>query len=191
MARRLDRVIVVDVESTCWEGEPPSGQESEIIEIGLCPLEVASGELQETRSILVRPERSSVSDFCTRLTTLTQEQVDSGISFEEACALLRREYRTTERVWASYGDYDRKQFERQCRAVGLPYPFGSRHLNVKSLFAIVHALPREAGMNEALAMMGLTLEGTHHRGGDDAHNIARILQGLLRAARVALQTPTQ
>lgn len=191
MARRLDRVIVVDVESTCWEGDPPPGQESEIIEIGLCPMEVEVGDLLETRSILVRPERSSVSEFCTRLTTLTQEQVDSGTSFEEACALLRREYRTTERVWASYGDYDRKQFESQCRAVGVAYPFGSRHLNVKSLFAIVHALPREVGMNEALAMMGLTLEGTHHRGADDAHNIARTLQGLLHAARAGLQPPAE
>ncbi len=152
---------------------------------------MASEEPLETRSILVRPERSSVSEFCTRLMTLTQEQVDSGISFEEACALLRREYRTTERVWASFGDYDRKQFERQCRTVGVPYPFSSRHLNVKSLFAIVHALPREVGMNEALAMMGLTLEGTHHRGGDDAHNIARTLQGLLHAARAGLQPTTE
>ncbi|MFE2626194.1 DNA polymerase III, partial [Streptomyces caelestis] len=26
---------VVDVEATCWEGQPPPGQVSEIIEIGL------------------------------------------------------------------------------------------------------------------------------------------------------------
>lgn len=30
MARRLGRILVADVESTCWEGEPPPGQMSEI-----------------------------------------------------------------------------------------------------------------------------------------------------------------
>src|SRR5690349_21940189 len=90
----LDEVLVVDVESTCWEGTPPSGDVSEIIEIGICPLSVATGVRGERRSVLVRPSRSSVSPFCTRLTTLTAEQVDAGVSFAEACALLRKEFRS-------------------------------------------------------------------------------------------------
>jgi len=44
MARRLDQIIVLDVESTCWDGPPPPGEENEIIEIGICTLEVATGE---------------------------------------------------------------------------------------------------------------------------------------------------
>jgi len=32
-------------------------------------------------------------------------------------------------------------------------------------------------------MLGLPLEGTHHRGGDDAWNIAAILSALLLAMR--------
>lgn len=40
MARKLDRILVVDIEATCWEGNPPPGQTSEIIEIGLCVLDV-------------------------------------------------------------------------------------------------------------------------------------------------------
>ena len=42
MARKLDQILVVDVEATCWEGDPPPGQISEIIEIGLCVLDVAT-----------------------------------------------------------------------------------------------------------------------------------------------------
>lgn len=34
MARKLDRILVVDVEATCWEGDPPPGQISAIIEKG-------------------------------------------------------------------------------------------------------------------------------------------------------------
>jgi inhibitor of KinA sporulation pathway (predicted exonuclease) len=175
----LDQVLVVDVESTCWEGTPPAGEVSEIIEIGICPVEVGSGVRGERRSVLVRPSRSSVSPFCTQLTTLTQADVDGGVSFGEACGLLRTEFRSDRRVWASYGDYDRKMFERQCAAVGVKYPFGPRHVNVKTLFALVHALPREVGMAEAMRIAGRKLDGTHHRGHDDAYNIAGLLSVLL------------
>ncbi|HEV3165398.1 MAG TPA: 3'-5' exonuclease [Isosphaeraceae bacterium] len=186
MARQLDRILVIDLESTAWEGSPPAGEESEIIEVGLCLLEVSSCERVDRQSWLVRPERSRVSEFCTRLTTLTQEQVDGGISFADVCSILRTQYRSRDRLWASYGDYDRRQFERQCGAFGVGYPFGPTHLNVKNLFAVARALPHEVGMAEALAMLGLPLEGTHHRGGDDAWNIARILGILIQGARIHL-----
>jgi inhibitor of KinA sporulation pathway (predicted exonuclease) len=179
MTKPADSVLVVDIEATCWEGAVPPGQENEIIEIGLCVLDVASGERREKTSVLVRPERSEVSPFCTALTTLTPADVAAGLSFAEACARLKRHYAVRDRIWASYGEYDRQQFERQCRAWGVPYPFGARHLNVKTLFALVHALPAEVGMAEALARQGLPLEGTHHRGADDAWNIARLLAALL------------
>ena len=34
MSRDLTHIVVVDVEATCWAGDPPSGQRAEIIEIG-------------------------------------------------------------------------------------------------------------------------------------------------------------
>lgn len=183
MARKLDQIVVVDVESTCWDGPPPEGQESEIIEIGVCTVGVASLGRGDRESILVRPQRSSVSSFCTSLTGLSQQQVEQGISFEEACAVLKKRFRTKNRTWASYGDYDRRQFERQCRDRGTGYPFGPTHLNVKNLFALAFRLPGEVGMAEALKMLNLPLEGTHHRGGDDAWNIAAVLAVLLEHTR--------
>ncbi len=187
MAKKLlDQMLIVDVEATCWDGPAPDDQESEIIEIGLCTIDVASGERLEKRSILVKPKRSRVSPFCTQLTTLTQPMVDHGVSFVRACSILRQEYASKERVWASYGDYDRRVFERQCREFQVEYPFGVRHLNVKTLFALVHALPFEPGMAEALRIMKLPLEGTHHRGGDDAWNIAAIFAELLKRCRTSL-----
>lgn len=183
MAKRLDAIVVVDVESTCWEGAPPAGEEAEIIEVGVCLLDIRTLERRERASLLVRPERSRVSAFCTSLTTLTQEEVDRGVPFVEACGALERRFGARERPFASYGDYDRRQFERQCRARGVPYPFGPTHLNVKSLVALSQGLGREPGMAEALDRLGLPLEGTHHRGGDDAWNIAAILALLLRRLR--------
>ena len=179
MARKLDQILVIDVEATCWSGTPPEGQESEIIEIGICPVDVVAGERLEKRSLIVKPERSKVSEFCTQLTSLTQKQVKKGMNFAAACALLEREYGSKKRIWASYGDYDRTLFQRQCDARGVSYPFSSSHINVKSLFGIMHALPYEIGMARALEMVNLPLEGRHHRGDDDAWNIALLLTHLL------------
>ncbi len=183
MAKKLDQIIVIDVEATCWESGPPEGQENEIIEIGICPLDVATGNRSGKQSILVKPEKSTVSSFCTNLTSLTPEDVKTGISFEQGCAILKKEYRTKQRVWASYGDYDRRQFERQCLTRDIGYPFGPTHINVKNLFAIVNRLSHEVGMSEALKILELPLEGVHHRGEDDAWNIARILWEILLRLR--------
>ncbi len=61
----------------------------------------------------------------------------------------------------------------------VPCPFDSRHINVKTLFAVKHRLTEEIGIGKALALLGLELIGTHHRGVDDAYNVARILYTLI------------
>jgi inhibitor of KinA sporulation pathway (predicted exonuclease) len=37
-------------------------------------------------------------------------------------------------------------------------------------------LKKKLGMAQALSLLGIELEGIHHRGIDDARNIARIVQ---------------
>ncbi|MGK7924033.1 MAG: exonuclease domain-containing protein [Spirulina sp.] len=176
---KLDRLLVIDIEATCWKKSPPPEQENEIIEVGIAPIDLTTRKIEEKVSILVKPQCSTVSEFCTELTTLTQEQVDKGVAFADACLRLRKEYLSENRVWASYGDYDRRMFEKQCKARGVRYPFGVRHINVKTLLAIARGLPREVGMARALEILDLPLEGTHHRGHDDAANIAKILLKLI------------
>ncbi|WP_447005409.1 exonuclease domain-containing protein [Saccharothrix isguenensis] len=168
-------VNVVDVEATCWDGEPPPGQVHEIIEVGLTTVDLAAGERVGKHRVVVRPQRSAVSPFCTELTGLTQAEVDTGVTFAEACRLLEVEHEAGVRPWASWGDYDREQFTRQCRATGVRYPFGRRHWNVKLVFAQAHGLRKRPGMARALTVAGLPLEGRHHRGDDDAWNIAALV----------------
>lgn len=180
MAKKLDKIIVVDIEATCWDGETPKGMESDIIEIGVCFLDVNTGKISDNKGILVKPERSTIDTFCTELTTITQEMVaQDGISFKEACSLLKKQYLSSSYAWASFGAYDLKQFQRQCSAMGVGFPFGPSHINVKTLFALKKKLGHEQGMAGALEMLGIPLEGTHHRGVDDAKNIAKILNWIL------------
>ncbi|KRV47390.1 DNA polymerase III [Wenjunlia vitaminophila] len=171
---------VVDVEATCWQGQPPPGAVSEIIEIGLTVVDLRARERVGRHRVLVRPTRSRVSAFCTELTGLTQDEVDTGVSFAEACRWLATEHRAGARPWASWGDYDRNQFTRQCQATGVTYPFGHRHTNAKKVFTEAHHLPKRPGMAGALRLAGLPLEGRHHSGEDDAWNIAALVVRLLQ-----------
>ncbi len=167
---------VVDIEATCWEAGTPGGQVSDIIEIGLTEVDLATGARLAKHKILVRPERSKVSEFCTELTGLTQDEVDSGVSFADACALLAAGHDAAGRPWASWGDYDRNQFVRQCADTGVPYPFGAVHVNAKSVFTGANRGHRGGrGMKAALELAGLPLEGRHHDGADDSWNIAALV----------------
>ncbi|MFD0306719.1 exonuclease domain-containing protein [Streptomyces sp. NPDC127119] len=168
-------VNVVDVEATCWAGSQPAGEVSEIIEIGLTVVDLHAGERLARHRILVRPARSTVSEFCTELTGFTQHEVEQGVTFAEACQLLAAEHCAGVRPWASWGDYDRHQFTRQCQATGAPYPFGHRHTNAKAVFTKAHGLRKRPGMARALEIAGRRLEGRHHRGEDDAWNIAALV----------------
>lgn len=178
-------VLVIDVESTCWEGPEKPGKDeiSEIIEVGIAVVDVKNVKLIENDTILIRPQRSRISKFCTKLTTLTQAQVDRGITFQEAMKKLRKDFDSSNRTFVSWGDYDRKMFERNSKDYNTPYPFGPRHLNLKNCFTLLHGLEREPGMDAALDFLGLKLDGTHHRGIDDARNIARIFLHTLEKFR--------
>ncbi len=185
MARKFDKILVVDIERTCWEEEQgaPPGETSEIIEIGICTLNVESLQRVDRESILVRPECSTVSEFCTQLTSLTQDQVKEGLTFKQACARLKRRYHSLNRIWASYGDYERRKFEHQCQTRKTDYPFGPTHMNVRNLFALMHGLPHELEIPSALELLDIAPEGTLHRGVDDAWNCAAILGSILAVKR--------
>lgn len=171
----FDVVNVIDLEATCWKDGVPAGQRSEIIEVGIVELEMASGDLNRKTSIIVKPTKSEVSDFCSELTGISPAQAAAGISFAEACMRLRKEFASRERVWASWGDYDRVQFERQCKEDEVPYPFGRTHLNVMALANLKWGRRFES-IAAALAVFDGKFEGRLHSGADDAHNIARVLR---------------
>ena len=99
-------------------------------------------------------------------------------------SILRNQYDSDNRTFVSWGDYDRKMFERNSKDYGVKYPFGPRHMNLKNSFTMLHGLDREPGLDGALDYLGMKMKGTHHRGVDDAKNIARIFIEIVKAFRV-------
>ncbi len=183
----LSRILVIDLEATCWQGTPPPGEESEVIEIGNAVLHVGDLRVEPGPEILVQPIRSSVSLFCRELTSLTQEMLqERGLTFPRAIEALEEAHgKLRATVWASYGGYDRKMLLAECERFGLDFPLSDTHLNVKRLVALIAGWTRETGMMKAMRRLGLeaTPNGRHHRGGDDALEIARMLGRAMRGLR--------
>lgn len=170
----LDTINVVDIESTCWD-KTPEGMTSEIIEIGICRVSVKAKQILEQESIIIKPEKSTVSEYCTKLTGITQEQVDKGITYYEACAKVTVKYSAMRRMWVSWGEYDRQMFLKRPAV----YPFSDSHINLKNWFALVHGRSKGMGLYGALNYLKMKPEGRHHSGVDDAVNTAKILITLL------------
>jgi 3'-5' exoribonuclease 1 len=174
-------LLVVDLEATCWERRDHRPEEMETIEIGAVLVE--PGHLPREFQSFARPARNpTLSDFCRALTTITQAEVDAAEPFPAAFARFLAWIGDPARVlFASWGEYDQRQFLRDCVRHRVSYPFDG-HWNVKR--AAARALGRKpAGMAETLAVLGLGLEGTHHRGLDDARNVLRIVEAALAAER--------
>jgi inhibitor of KinA sporulation pathway (predicted exonuclease) len=169
-------LLVVDLEATCWGPGEHRAAEMETIEIGAVLLEPGPATAAREFQTFVRPVRHpELSPFCRTLTTITQVEVDAAEQFPHAFArFLAWIGDPGEALFASWGDYDKNQFHRDCRQHGVAYPFG-RHWNLKR--AVARRIGRKpAGMETILAELGLALEGVHHRGIDDARNITRIVR---------------
>ena len=186
MAKKFDKIIVVDLEATCWDETTEAGkiekgdQVSEIIELGCCAYYLSTGNITEPKYFYARPTTSKISQYCTDLTTYTWEFIRKhGTTYEGALNRVKKEYGPKHRIMASWGNYDWYMISNQCLREDLPFPFGKSHINIKELHTIYRGLEKSLGLDAALKHEGLEFQGTPHHGGDDAFNAARILKIVL------------
>jgi inhibitor of KinA sporulation pathway (predicted exonuclease) len=175
--QRPSYYLVIDVEATCSDDESIPRSESEIIEIGAVLVDGLTFDAIDEFQSFVRPVRHPrLTPFCIELTTIRQIEVEIARHFPDVMRELLIWVRPYHHVlFCSWGKYDRIQFERDCRFHRIRYPFGKSHLDLKSAFAKRQALRHPVGMSTALRSVRLPLRGIHHRGIDDARNIARLL----------------
>ncbi|MCP4520463.1 MAG: exonuclease domain-containing protein [Cytophagales bacterium] len=165
--------IIVDLEATCWN--PKGNHQNEIIEIGAVMVDEDQDIISEFE-LFVKPTLNPIlSDFCTELTSITQKDVDNAPLFPEAIQRFRTWIGTEEYLLCSWGHYDKIQFKNDCKLHRLGAGWLDEHISLKHQYAELANLRRGGiGMKKALEREGFSLEGTHHRGIDDARNITKI-----------------
>ena len=183
---RRDRILFVDVEMTCWEGLPPAGEVSEIIEFGLAEVDVAHLSLTRSGSILVRPVRSRLSDYCINLTGIDQDALRSrGRPLSEACNVLRKVWGTANKAWFSWGS-DRQAVDEDCAMAGILSPFSSSFHDIGFHFGLMIGAGEAVGLTRAMLMLGLERNGRVHSGENDAVAAAQAWIALARRVRTNL-----
>ena len=176
------RRIIVDVEATCWENSSwQRRQQMEIIEIGAVRLGQDLDVIDEFGSFVQPVAHRQLSPFCKELTSITQADVDSADLFPVVFHRFLDWIGDDAHALCSWGAYDLGQFELDAKRSGMQLPgwFAEQHVNLKAEFASWSDV-RRCGMAKALDHLGLPLDGVHHRGIDDARNIARIAQRMFR-----------
>jgi inhibitor of KinA sporulation pathway (predicted exonuclease) len=173
--------LVLDLEATCCDQETIKRHEMEIIEIGAVMVESQGLNITDEFQTFIKPIRYPIlTKLCKSLTSITQEQVDQAPGYVEASVLLKQWLSNyPNAVFGSWGDYDRNQFKQDSKFHNVPFPIAYPHVNLKQLFSEAQGLPKRYGMAEALQLARIALEGTHHRGIDDARNIAKLLPFIL------------
>ena len=94
---------VLDLECTCDEPQFPRN-EMEIIEIGAVIID-DNFNIIDKFDVFVKPTiHTQLSEFCTHLTSITQDQVDNGLDFEEALTALQDFFvKYNVETWYSWG----------------------------------------------------------------------------------------
>ena len=162
--------VIFDLEATCWNNGPK--RQMETIEIGA--VKVVDDVIVDEFDVFIKPMLfTQLSKFCRTLTSITQENVDNGLGFPEAIASFEK-WCGDARLW-SWGEFDRRQLEKDGGLYGIDMSFLEGHRDLSKSFKDRYRLgKRRCTTGKALAICGYDFEGTQHRGIDDARNIAHI-----------------
>jgi 3'-5' exoribonuclease 1 len=174
--------IIFDLEASCgWMREE---RQSEIIEIGAVKLNNKLEIVDEFQSFIRPILNPQLTYFCEELTTIKQVDVDSAYTFDIVCTQFERWCRKSlnndtitfqEPYWlCSWGFYDRKMLLSDCKLHGKDTNWIKHHISLKHQHGEMIGINKGIGMDKALAMYDLKLDGTHHRAISDAKNITKI-----------------
>ncbi|TQV73564.1 exonuclease domain-containing protein [Exilibacterium tricleocarpae] len=179
--------LIIDLEATCCDKQSIARQDMETIEIGAVMVEAEELTTVDEFTLFIKPiKHPKLTNFCTELTSITQSDIDTAPGFPDAVKQFKQWlYQYDSFLFCSWGDYDKGQLERDCQLHNIPYPIGSEHLNIKKMFSTSQNLKKKFGMARALTLAGLPLHGAHHRGIDDAKNMAQLMPYILGRKKIS------
>uniref|UniRef100_U3J7Q5 ERI1 exoribonuclease 2 n=1 Tax=Anas platyrhynchos platyrhynchos TaxID=8840 RepID=U3J7Q5_ANAPP len=193
--QRFGHLVVVDLEATCWRGE--RRHSPEIIEFPAVLLNTATGEIEAEFHTYVQPQEHPVlSEFCTELTGITQNQVDEGVPLNICLSQFLKWIQKIQQekkivfssdtpsnsiseakpcTFVTWTDWDLGvclQYECKRKQLRKPDILNS-WIDLKATYkAFYNRKPK--GLNGALQDLGLTFVGREHSGLDDSRNTARL-----------------
>lgn len=184
----MNKIIIIDLECTCWDDTDINPQYQEIIQIGICELDLLTLTISKLKSFIVKPKFSKVSKYCEELTGLTQHDVDNGLTLEEAYKLIKAEYKPRDALWGAWSHWDLEMFGIENKRHDLqPIFWEGRFVNLKTMW---HMLAPKVynidvkdmnGLDDATQIAGLEFAGKRrHTGDGDAFHTAILMQNLLR-----------
>ncbi|XP_047431175.1 3'-5' exoribonuclease 1 [Mugil cephalus] len=184
-----DYICVVDFEATCEEDNPPDFHH-EIIEFPMVLINTHTLEIVDSFQEYVKPELNpQLSDFCVKLTGITQKMVDEADPFPDVLRrvvawLQERELGTKYKYTIlTDGAWDMSKFLNiQCRISRIRYPqFAKKWINIRKSYGNFYKVPRnQTKLSTMLENLGLKYEGRPHSGLDDSRNIAKIALRMLQ-----------
>ena len=107
---------VIDFEATCTDKNEFPRSETEIIEFACILIDSKLNVVTEFNEYIRPKIHPQLTDFCKKLTTISQQQVDSAPPFPEVLdqfskAIIEK-YKP---LFASWGNYDKNQLMQDCR----------------------------------------------------------------------------
>lgn len=172
--------IIYDLEATCWRSPKP--KQVEVIEIGAVKVNEQLEIIDEFCSFVKPTLHPKISPFCTKLTSITQRDVDPAGHFDEV-VLDFEEWINPKEVRAvlmSWGEFDKRQLLLDARLHQLDLPWLRYHACLQMHYSRWKGSKNQIGLKNAMKLEGLEYSGTQHRAIEDARNMARLFQVIAR-----------
>lgn len=177
-----DKIIVFDLEATCWEGRDNAYKWREVISLGACILDLKTLEISDKFHMVCKPTRSEISEYCTRITGITKEQAECAVDYEFMCKSIMDKFKTKSFPCAAWGN-DNEFMYYECRDKDCKYPFSNEYVNISLLYSVLVGRSHNNGLERSLAELGLKFDGEKHDPYWDSYNAARVLIQLIKKIR--------
>lgn len=176
------KFAVLDIECTCWRRGTPhhNNNAHETIEIGMIFLDADFKKVDQLDLYTLPMYNKTLSDYCIDLTGITQKYLNANaIPFPNAMKIIA-ETITKDTIFCSWGDFDKRQLQRDCEEWDIPFPFSDEHINIKKEFMDKYKR-KKAGLQKACRILSLRFEGAPHNGLADANMTSQIFRRLRKS----------
>jgi ERI1 exoribonuclease 3 len=178
-------ICILDFEATCWD----NSRDHEIIEFPSVLLKWNDDNeitIVDEFQIFVKPKKYPVvSEFCRKLTGITQEIVNKGTDLRSAikshASWLNKHANQSNITIVTCGRWDLKiMLPADLKHIAMtPDKIYMRFINLKDIFEEVVQCGQAGSMVSMLNHFNLELLGHHHSGIDDCRNMVRIFTQLV------------